>query len=139
MKKENTDIVKVGVCCWILNKNGQVLLGKRLSKHGHNLWAAPGGHIEFGETPIQCASRELFEETGIKIPPARFKEFEFTNDIFEKENKQYITIHCIVEKPVSKEPKIMEPNKCEKWQWFDKDKLPKPLFLPVKNLLKKMQ
>jgi len=30
----------------------------------------------------------------------------------------------------------MEPEKCEKWEWFKWDKLPQPLFLPVKNAIK---
>ena len=29
-----------------------------------NTWEASGGHIEKGETPIEAAKRELYEETG---------------------------------------------------------------------------
>lgn len=136
MKNNENNIVKVGVGCWIFNKSGQVLLGKRLSKHGHNMWAPPGGHLEFGETPNQCASRELYEETNIKISPNKFDFISFTNDIFRDSGKHYITIHLIA-KNVTKEPIIMEPTKCAQWAWFDINKLPKPLFLSAKNLLKK--
>ena len=37
-----------------------------LSKHRkRNTWETQGGHIEDGETPLACAKRELFEESGI--------------------------------------------------------------------------
>lgn len=38
-----------------------------LSKHRkRNTWETQGGHIEDGETPLECAKRELFEESGIR-------------------------------------------------------------------------
>jgi len=37
----------------------------------------------------------------------------------------------------SGEAKVMEPEKCEKWNWFEWNNLPEPLFLPIQNLLKK--
>ena len=38
-----------------------------LSKHKkRDTWETQGGHIEAGEDPIECARRELFEESGIK-------------------------------------------------------------------------
>ena len=30
-----------------------------------NTWETQGGHIETNETPLECAKRELFEESGI--------------------------------------------------------------------------
>ena len=37
-----------------------------LSKHRErDTWETQGGHIENGETPLECAKRELFEESGI--------------------------------------------------------------------------
>lgn len=38
-----------------------------LSRHKkRETWETQGGHIEDGETPLECAKRELFEESGIK-------------------------------------------------------------------------
>lgn len=125
--------VQVGVGVWIFNPLGQVLFGYRLSKHGNGTWAPPGGHLEFGETPIQTAIREVCEETGLIIPQNKISEFAYTNDIFP--DKHYITIHCRVDNFIGV-PKVIEPDKCDVWKWFDTDKLPEPLFLPVINLLK---
>jgi len=37
-----------------------------LSRHNaRSTWETQGGHIETGETPLACARRELFEESGI--------------------------------------------------------------------------
>ena len=125
-------IVRVGVGCWIFNPAGLVLFGQRLSHHGNGTWAPPGGHLEFGETPECTAARELFEETGIKIPTKDFRIIGFTNDIFP--DKHYITIHVRADN-IDATPKLMEPNKCATWQWFSLDKLPRPLFLAARNLL----
>lgn len=125
--------VRVGIGCWIFNPMGQVLLGKRKSAHGNGTWSAPGGHLEFGETPQQCAARELFEETGIALPPASFKIISLTNDIFP--DKHYITIHLRADN-ITAIPALKEPDKCAGWHWFDLNNLPQPLFLPALNLLK---
>lgn len=38
-----------------------------LSKHrNRDTWETQGGHLEEGETPLECAISELFEESGIK-------------------------------------------------------------------------
>lgn len=38
-----------------------------LSEHKkRSTWETQGGHIEVGETPLECAKRELFEESGVK-------------------------------------------------------------------------
>lgn len=38
-----------------------------LSKHKQrDTWETQGGHIEQNETPLDCAKRELYEESGIK-------------------------------------------------------------------------
>lgn len=124
---------KVGVGVIIIKEN-KVLLGKRKNSHGEGSWCFPGGHLEFNESLENCAKREVLEETGIEIKNIRFGTI--TNDIFKDEGKHYITIFMLCEYD-SGEVKVMEPEKCEKWHWFEWNNLPEPLFLPIQNLLKK--
>lgn len=122
---------KVGVAAIIMN-DGKVLLGKRIGSHGEGSWSFPGGHLEYGESPENCAARETMEEAGINVKNPRVSAF--TNDIFESDSKHYITIFVVFEYD-SGSVKIMEPEKIEKWEWFPWNNLPKPLFLPIQNLL----
>jgi 8-oxo-dGTP pyrophosphatase MutT (NUDIX family) len=48
-----------------------VLLMKRTGGVGAGGWFFPGGHVEEGERPAEAAAREVFEETGIALDPAR--------------------------------------------------------------------
>ena len=114
-------------------RNHQVLLGKRLNTHGAHSWSFPGGNLEFGEDILECAKREVMEETGLIITNPQIATF--TNDIFHSENKHYITIHVLCHSDQG-EPQVLEPTKCQTWQWFDWNNLPQPLFLPLQNLLK---
>ncbi len=122
--------VGVGVC---IIKDGKVLLGKRLNAHGDGSWSFPGGHLEFGESYEQCASREAEEEAGVKLKNLRF--VTATNDIFPQEQKHYITVYMLGEYD-SGEVIVKEPDKMVEWQWFSWEELPSPLFIPIQNLLK---
>ncbi|CAH7040157.1 ADP-ribose pyrophosphatase [Vibrio chagasii] len=124
--------VRVGVAA-VIFREGRILLGERIGSHGANTWATPGGHLELGESIEECAQRETLEETGLEV--CDFKKLGFTNDIFEKEGKHYVTLY-VVATSTSSEPQVMEPHQCKQWQWFDLDELPEPLFLPLVNLLK---
>ncbi len=48
---------------------GRVLLQLRGDK---KTWAIPGGSMELGESTLDTAKREFFEETGIQVEAVRF-------------------------------------------------------------------
>lgn len=127
---ENKPKVGVGV---IVIKDNKMLCAKRKGAHGEGTWQFPGGHLEFKESWEECARREVMEETGISIKNIRFGTV--SNDIFEDENKHYITLIMIANHDTG-EPQILEPEKCAGWEWFKWEELPKPLFLPIVNILK---
>lgn len=121
--------IGVGVC---IVKDKKVLLGKRLNSHGQGTWAFPGGHLEFGESLAACAQREVTEETGLII--GNIRRGPYSEDLFPIEDKHYITIIMIADY-VSGIPQVLEPHKCQEWQWFEYHNLPQPLFVTFINLV----
>jgi len=119
--------IGVGV---IITKDKKVLLGQRKGAHGMGTWCPPGGHLEFMETIEECARRETMEEVGVVIRD--IQKPVFTEDFFKEEDRHYITM-LVTTKWASGEIKLMEPDKCEQWDWFSWDGLPSPLFLPMQN------
>jgi len=54
-----------GVGVVLLNRQRKVWVGRRIDMPvGLSAWQMPQGGIDEGETPLQAAHRELFEETG---------------------------------------------------------------------------
>lgn len=123
---------KVGAGVLVKNED-KVLFLKRKNSHGENTWSFPGGHLEFNEELEDCVRREVEEETGIKVKNIKFETI--TNDIFKEEGKHYITIFMSCEYDSGK-VQVMEEDKCTQVDWFDWNELPRPLFLPIENLLK---
>jgi 8-oxo-dGTP diphosphatase len=124
MTQEKSLRVGIGVMVF---KGEKVLMGKRKGSHGAGEYAWPGGHLEYMESFIDCAKREVLEETGMEIQNVRFLRLANI--------KIYAPKHCVdialIADWKSGEPKVMEPEKCEGWGWYDLDNLPKPLFATI--------
>jgi 8-oxo-dGTP diphosphatase len=122
---------RVGVAL-ILEKQGRVLLVQRKGAHGEGTWSTPGGHLEFGETPAQCAIRETTEEVGVEADNPAF--VAITNDVFLQEGKHYITI-WMKTNDFAGDPYIAAKREVAEIKWFEWEDLPAHLFLPLQNLL----
>ena len=68
----------------LLRRDGAALLQHRDDKPGLShagMWGLPGGHAELGESMLDCARRELREETGYDASDLRiFLSFEGTDE-----------------------------------------------------------
>lgn len=85
MKKEKS-------CGCIVIDNDKVLLVKQ--NDGHT--AFPKGHIEQGETEEECALRETFEETGLKVKI--INGYRYTQTYFVKQDVLKEVVYFLAEK-----------------------------------------
>jgi 8-oxo-dGTP diphosphatase len=127
---EGQPLVKVGIGVMIM-KDGKVLLGKRNGSHGAGEYAWPGGHFEYMESFEGSLKREVMEETGMEIQNVRFLRLL---NLKQYAPRHYVDLGFIADWK-SGEPKVMEPDKCEGWDWYDIDHLPQPLFGTVDTFI----
>lgn len=116
---EQRPLVGVGV---MIFKDGKVLLGKRKGSHAAGRYASPGGHMEHMESFEECAKRETMEECGIEIQNIRF---QYLFNLKNYAPKHYVHVGLLADWKSGK-PQVLEPEKCESWDWYSVDNLPEP-------------
>ncbi len=114
-------------------KDGKILIGKRkeTASHGAGEYSFPGGHIEGGESFTEAVLRETEEESGIKIKNLKF-QCVINTDAYKGHQTVLITFVADWE---NGEPIDFEHENIGDWQWYDKDNLPSPLFIPSKLVI----
>jgi 8-oxo-dGTP diphosphatase len=120
---------KIGVNVFII-KDNKLLFGKRIGKIGYGTWCLPGGHLEYGESLIGGAKRELEEETSIKAD--NLDLVCIVNDPLE--TTHYIHISFLA-KSWCGEPKVTEPDKFAEWKWFNLNDLPENIFIGHQKII----
>lgn len=77
--------MKRAAVAYVTREDGRMLVvwNKRYSG-----WTMPGGLVEKGETPVQAVMRELFEETGLGLRRAAWKQ-----QIYEAPTKPQLIPH----------------------------------------------
>jgi len=138
MNNQSNQKPRVGFGVMIL-KDGKVLLGYRHENpekassllHGEGTWTMPGGKLHFQEKLKEGATREVFEETGIKVKD--LEAISISNDIVS--DAHFVTIGFLC-KDFEGEAKVMEPEEITEWKWFDLNNLPSPLYFPSEKIIK---
>ena len=130
----DTPVVRVGVGVMLLAPAGYVFM-RRQGSHGAGSWSFPGGHLEYGESVLECAVRECREELGVELKDPSVVKI-FTEDFFAEndasDDRHYITLY--VTGWCSQHPRICEPAKCDGLKFVALgDVLPDPLFSGVEQ------
>jgi len=101
-----------------LEKDEKFLMLKKADKlFGGGKWNAPGGKLNNDETFEQCAVREIYEETGLKV-----KELEECGILkfFEGENFAW-HVHVFISNNFEGE---MKPGSEGELRWIEKNNMP---------------
>lgn len=100
-------------------------------------WVQPGGHIEKNETPEEAVSREVWEETGVKIRllGERFpREQDFIRPLGIQKNRTIsgkIHIDIIYPAvPINEVDHIDSDNDVQKIGWFTRNELERIKVFP---------
>jgi len=126
----NNQIIKIG-CEVFLIKDDAILLGKRKNCYGEGMWALPGGHLEYGESLLECIKRELREELG--IDGTELELVTMVDNIDERGH--YLHMSFLLKKYLG-EIQNMEPDLCYEWKFFDILTLPENIFKPHQKILR---
>ena len=119
-KEEQNTKISVGI---IIFKNEKILFGSSKDKNGNLKYILPVGHLEYMESFVECAKREIIEECGIEIKDI---ELQFVSNTDNYSPKHYIHIG-LKAKWLSGEPEVLEPGGILGWEWRAYDDIPENL------------
>ncbi|KAB1943072.1 NUDIX domain-containing protein [Micromonospora sp. ALFpr18c] len=94
-------------------------------------WSLPAGLLDRGEAPVAGAARELFEESGIRLPPSRLRP-AVPNAIVHA--KGWVDVVFETEVPASDTELVVDGAEVFEAAWHPLDDLPK-LTWPTARLL----
>lgn len=81
-------ITKLTTLCYIEQEDKYLMLYRNKKENDQSMgkWLGVGGKLEPGESPDDCAVREVFEETGLRLTEYRCRGFiTFVSDIWDNE------------------------------------------------------
>ena len=108
----------LGVCAILFNPQGKILLGQRKNGYKAGFWGLPGGRVEINEPLMMAIKREVKEETGIFSD-----KFVYFGVVRENQGKNDFLHFVYKLEKVTVIPQLLEPDKCEGWQWLEMDKI----------------
>eukprot|EP01037_Dinobryon_pediforme_P025394 gene25394-27529_t len=108
-------VLGVSVCVW---RGDEVLMIRRGSPPSKGLWAPVGGKVEWGETLVEAARREVHEETGIDCDIAAFSQLR---ELVGVDNSHHVVLAVFSARWRSGEP--VAGDDADQAEWASVDRL----------------
>jgi len=88
--------MKLATLCYIRKDNQTLMLHRVKKKNDYHegKWNGLGGKFELGETPEECAVREIKEESGLIVKELKLKGF-ITFPLFDGKDDWYVFVFVI--------------------------------------------
>ena len=105
--------------CEIIHGGRLLLQRKSAGRFGEGKWNGPGGKVQPGETPLECAVREVREETGLTV--SRLTEQGVVDFYFGEKPEPDWVVHIYMTSTFSGEPRESDEGEL---RWFSLDDIP---------------
>lgn len=97
---------KISVLIFIRDGNGKFLMIRRRKAPNKDCWSPVGGKLEMatGESPFECACREAFEETGMRLAAADLHLFGMVSERSYEGSGHWLMFLFDCQKPIGALP-----------------------------------
>ncbi len=111
--------MKLATLCYVIHDDKTLMLyrNKKENDYHEGKWNGLGGKFEQGETPEECAIREIREESGLSVKDPNLKGI-ITFPMFDGKDDWYVFIFTFN----GYEGKLIDSSEGE-LAWIDNDKL----------------
>ena len=123
---------RVGAGVLLVDEHERVLLTLRKAAPEAGCWSILGGKVDFLETVKDCAIREAYEESGVRIAIERL--LCITDHLLPAENQHWVSPSYLA-RIVEGEAYNREPHKSEDVRWFGLGELPENLTTTARNAI----
>ena len=107
----------------ILHREGKALI---VRNHGEDVWDLPGGHLDYGEKPVDGAVREVREETGLEITDVR--PFLIDDFVSVRNGKTLVLVVYTTQAPEGEV--VPQADELAEVRWVGCEDLPALQFFP---------
>lgn len=113
----------------LVERDGRVLLVRRVNEPFRGLWTLPAGFVNGSEDPAEAAARECLEETGLNVHVTRVLDV-----IAGREHERGADFIIVYQAEVIS-GEMFPADDADAVEWFARDELPPLAFTATKKVL----